>query len=103
MKDRIEIAEGDITELEVEAIVNAANNQLILGSGVAGAIRIKGGPSIQEECNRIGTINIGGAAITGAGSLKAKWVIHAASMGLISSTTADSLKASTEASLEIAR
>ena len=73
----LELTEGDITELNTDAIVNAANAQLILGSGVAGAIRSKGGPSIQEECNHIGGTYTGGAAITGAGNLKAKYVIHA--------------------------
>ncbi|RJP14550.1 MAG: Appr-1-p processing protein [Candidatus Abyssobacteria bacterium SURF_5] len=77
----ISIVRGDITELEVDAIVNAANNHLILGAGVAGAIRSKGGPTIQEECDKIGRIEIGEAAITGAGRLPAKYVIHAASMG----------------------
>lgn len=73
----IELIEGDITEMATDAIVNAANTALILGSGVAGAIRSKGGPSIQEECNRIGGTFTGGAVITGAGRLKAKQVIHA--------------------------
>ena len=77
----IEVLQADITSLNVDAVVNAANNHLILGSGVAGAIRTKGGPSIQEECNRIGRIEMGEAAITGAGNLPATYVIHAASMG----------------------
>ncbi len=77
----IEIVQGDITDLKVDAIVNAANNHLVLGAGVAGAIRKKGGPSIQQECNNIGPIPVGEAAITGAGNLTAKYVIHAASMG----------------------
>ncbi len=77
----IEVMQADITSLALDAIVNAANNHLILGSGVAGAIRTKGGPTIQEECNRIGPIKVGEAAITGAGKLPAKHVIHAASMG----------------------
>jgi O-acetyl-ADP-ribose deacetylase (regulator of RNase III) len=77
----IEVVQADITSLQVDAIVNAANNHLILGAGVAGAIRTKGGPSIQQECDRIGRINVGEAAITGAGNLPAKYVIHAASMG----------------------
>jgi len=77
----IEIIQADITSLDVDAIVNAANNHLILGSGVAGAIRTKGGPSIQDECKRIGSINVGEAAITGAGRLPSRFVIHAASMG----------------------
>lgn len=74
---QLELAEGDITELEVDAIVNAANEELKLGSGVAGAIREKGGPSIQEECDRIGGTAVGTAVLTGGGNLKAKHVIHA--------------------------
>ncbi len=73
----IRLVKGDITELETDVIVNAANTQLILGGGVAGAIRKKGGPSIQEECNRIGGTFVGGAVITTGGLLKAKYVIHA--------------------------
>lgn len=68
---------GDITEMRVDAIVNAANEQLILGAGVAGAIRRKGGPKIQEECSKIGGTFTGGAVITGAGDLPASYVIHA--------------------------
>jgi len=78
---RIELRQGDITAQDTDAIVNAANNHLILGAGVAGAIRLKGGPTIQQECNAIGPIPIGEAAITGGGSLPARHVIHAASMG----------------------
>lgn len=78
VKNRIiELVKGDITEMETDAIVNAANAQLILGGGVAGAIRRKGGPIIQEECNKIGGTFVGGAAITTGGNLKAKYVIHA--------------------------
>jgi len=73
----IELAQGDITELEADAIVNAANAALKLGGGVAGAIARKGGPRIQEECDRIGGTFVGGAVITTAGDLKAKHVIHA--------------------------
>lgn len=75
-RTQLELVEGDITALEVEAIVNPANEQLQLGSGVAGAIRQKGGPTIQEECNRIGGTPVGTAVMTGAGNLKAKQVIH---------------------------
>ena len=78
---RLELVQGDITAQETDAIVNAANNHLILGAGVAGAIRTKGGPDIQAECDRIGPIPIGEAAITTAGNLPARYVIHAASMG----------------------
>jgi O-acetyl-ADP-ribose deacetylase (regulator of RNase III) len=75
---KMKLVEGNIVLLDVEAIVNAANTNLILGGGVAGAIRNAGGPSIQEECNQIGPIHVGEAAMTGAGNLKAKYVIHAA-------------------------
>ncbi|MFQ6055856.1 MAG: macro domain-containing protein, partial [Methanosarcinales archaeon] len=74
----IKLVKGDITEMDVDAIVNAANNYLILGGGVAGAIRQKGGEIIQEECNKIGPIAVGDAVITTGGNLKAKYVIHAA-------------------------
>ena len=74
---QLELVEGDITDLEVDAVVNAANEQLQLGSGVAGAIRAKGGPSSQEECNRIGGTPVGTAVMTGAGHLRARQVIHA--------------------------
>ena len=73
----IRLVEGDITEQDVDAIVNAANKHLQLGSGVAGAIREKGGPSIQRECDEIGHCPVGGAVITGGGNLKARHVIHA--------------------------
>ena len=73
----IKIVRADITDLETDVIVNAANAQLILGGGVAGAIRRKGGSTIQEECNKIGGTFVGGAVITTGGNLKAKRVIHA--------------------------
>jgi len=77
-KDRkIEIVEGNIVLLDVEAVVNAANSHLKLGGGVAGAIRSYGGPSIQEECNKLAPIETGQAVLTGGGSLKARYVIHA--------------------------
>ena len=93
------ILQGDITEADVDAVVNAANNDLQLGGGVAGAIRRKGGPSIQEECDRIGRVPLGEAAITGGGQLKAAYVIHAASMQLGGQTTAETLEASTRNSM----
>ena len=73
----LELREGDITLLRVDAIVNAANSELQLGAGVAGAIRRRGGPSIQEECDRIGHCPVGGAAVTAGGELPARHVIHA--------------------------
>ena len=99
IEEKIVLEQGDLTEADVEAIVNAANNDLQLGGGVAGAIRRKGGPAIQEECDRIGTIAIGEAAITTGGKLKARYVIHAASMQLGGRTAPESLRASTRNSL----
>ncbi len=78
----LKIIKADITELEVDAIVNAANNKLVMGGGVAGAIRKKGGKIIEDEAVKKGPIKIGEAVETSAGSLKAKFVIHAATMGL---------------------
>jgi len=101
--ERIRIQQGDLTEMNVDAIVNAANNDLILGAGVAGAIHRKGGEEIQRECNEIGSIPVGYAAITGGGKLKARYVIHAASMGLGGvRTTAKTLRTSTAHSLRLA-
>jgi len=99
---RIEILQGDLTEMDVDAIVNAANNDLQLGGGVAGAIRRKGGPRIQAECDEIGTIPVGGAALTSGGNLKARHVIHAASMQLGGRTSAPALRGSTAHALRIA-
>lgn len=99
---QIEVMQGDLTEQAVDAIVNAANNQLILGGGVAGAIARKGGPTIQEECDRQGAIQVGEAAITGAGNLPARYVIHAASMSLGGRATAESLRSSVAHSLQLA-
>jgi O-acetyl-ADP-ribose deacetylase len=98
-RDKIGLRQGDLTEADVDAIVNAANNDLMLGGGVAGAIRVKGGPAIQQECDRIGTIPLGEAAITGAGLLRARHVIHAASMRLGESTSEENLRAATRNSL----
>jgi len=101
--DKIVIQQGDITDMDTDAIVNAANNDLILGAGVAGAIYRKGGEVIQQECQAIGGIPVGYAAITGGGKLKARYVIHAASMGLGGiRTTAKSLRTSTAHSLRLA-
>lgn len=73
----IELLDCDITEMDTDAIVNAANSMLIMGEGVAGAIRRKGGLAIQAQCLKIGKTPVGGAAITTGGKLKAKYVIHA--------------------------
>jgi O-acetyl-ADP-ribose deacetylase (regulator of RNase III) len=99
---KIILQQGDLTEMDVDAIVNAANNDLQLGGGVASAIRRKGGDAIQRECDAIGSIPIGGAAITTGGNLRARFVIHAASMQLGGETSARALRASTAHSLRIA-
>jgi O-acetyl-ADP-ribose deacetylase (regulator of RNase III) len=78
IKDKtLRLVHGDITERDVDAIVNAANSHLQHGGGVAGAIVRKGGFIIQEESDRVGYVPVGNAAITGAGKLRAKYVIHA--------------------------
>jgi O-acetyl-ADP-ribose deacetylase len=99
-RSKIQLRLGDLTEARVDAIVNAANNDLMLGGGVAGAIRAKGGPDIQAECDKIGRIPVGEAAITGAGWLPAGHVIHAASMRLGESTSEENLRESTRNSLK---
>jgi O-acetyl-ADP-ribose deacetylase (regulator of RNase III) len=73
----LRLVEGDITELDTDAIVNAANSALKMGGGVAGAILRRGGRVIQDECDRIGYCPVGGAVITTGGNLKAPYVIHA--------------------------
>jgi len=103
MSGRVTIVEGDITEQEVDAVVNAANTELKLGSGVAGAIRTRGGPSIQAECDRIGPIPLGAAVATGGGDLPARIVIHAAGMHLGGRASEESVRSAVRASLEVAR
>lgn len=76
-RTQLELVQGDITDQAADAIVNAANSHLILGGGVAGAIRRKGGPAIQAECDQKAPIEVGRAAITTAGALPARYVIHA--------------------------
>lgn len=103
MSGRIVLLEGDITAQEVDAVVNAANSALVLGTGVAGAIRERGGPEIQAECDRHGRIEVGEAALTGAGELPARFVIHAAGMPPGGSASEDSVRRAMRGSLEIAR
>jgi O-acetyl-ADP-ribose deacetylase (regulator of RNase III) len=100
--DKMFLLQGDLTEMDTDSIVNAANSDLQLGGGVAGAIRRKGGEVIQRECDAIGPVPVGGAAITSGGRLRARHVIHAASMQLGGSTDASSLRAATAHSLRIA-
>ncbi len=101
MAPRVIVREGDITTYDGDAIVNAANNRLQLGAGVAGAIRRAGGPTIQDECDRHGPIRVGQAAVTGAGALAVRWVIHAAAMG-DEPVSERSIRESTLASLRLA-
>jgi len=88
--------------MDTDAIVNAANAQLILGGGVAGAIRRKGGPQIQAECNKIGGTFVGGAVITTGGNLKAKHVIHAVGPRMGEGNEDQKLKNATLNSLKVA-
>ncbi len=101
-KAQLEIVQGDITEQDTDAIVNAANNHLWMGSGVAGAIKRKGGPEIEQEAVAQGPIEVGGAAITTGGKLKAKYVIHAAGMGQDLHTDSEKIRKTTRSSLELA-
>src|SRR5256885_8248741 len=101
-KTRVVIVTGDLVDQEVDAIVNAANSELQLGGGVAGAIRRAAGPAVQDECDVHGPVQVGEAAITGAGKLRARYVIHAASMRLGGRTTRASLKSSMDHAFRLA-
>jgi len=102
LSGRIVLREGDITAEPVDAIVNAANSRLQLGAGVAGAIRERGGPTIQTECDAIGPIGVGEAAVTGAGDLPARFVIHAAGMPPGGQASEESVRSSVRRSLALA-
>ena len=101
-KSVVEISQSDLTEMDTDAIVNAANAQLVLGAGVAGAIKAKGGPKIQEECNAIGGTFVGGAVITTGGDLKARYVIHAVGPRMGEGDEDEKLKDATRNSLKVA-
>lgn len=96
----IKIIQGDITKVEADALVNAANNQLWMGGGVAGAIKHKGGIIIEKEAISKGPIPIGEAIITTAGELKAKYIIHAAGMGTDLQTDEIKIKNATKNALK---
>ncbi|HEY7708355.1 MAG TPA: macro domain-containing protein [Gaiellaceae bacterium] len=98
----LEVVEGDISALDVDAIANAANNELWMGSGVAGAIKRAGGEEIEREAVAKGPIEVGEAVATGAGSLSATWVIHGAVMGQDLRTDEDLLRRTTESCLRVA-
>jgi O-acetyl-ADP-ribose deacetylase (regulator of RNase III) len=102
MSRGIVLVEGDITAQEVDAIVNAANTRLRLGAGVAGAIREQGGPAIQAECDAIGSVALGGAVATGAGRLRARYVIHAAGMEPGGGADEASVRAAVRSSFQLA-
>ena len=96
----LEVVQGDITECAVDALVNAANNHLWMGAGVAGAIKRRGGQVIEDEAVRQGPIPVGEAVVTGGGSLQARYVIHAAAMGQDLVTNADLIRQATTHSLK---
>jgi O-acetyl-ADP-ribose deacetylase len=98
----LQVAEGDITSLALDAIANAANNHLWMGSGVAGAIKRAGGEEIEREAVRRGPIEVGEAVATSAGRLAARWVIHGAVMGQDLRTDADLVRRTTESVLQVA-
>ncbi len=99
---QLELIEGDITEMTTDAIVNAANSYLKHGGGVAGAIVRKGGRIIQDESDKIGYCPVGEAVITGAGSLKAKHVIHTVGPRMGEGNEDEKLKNATVNSLKLA-
>src|SRR5437763_5484513 len=95
----IEVLDGDVTALEVDAIANAANTQLRHGGGVAGAIVGAGGPEVQRESDERAPIGLGEAVETTAGEMPARWVIHAATMELGGPTSADVIRRATASAL----
>jgi O-acetyl-ADP-ribose deacetylase (regulator of RNase III) len=99
---KLEVIEGDITALEVQAIANAANNHLWMGAGVAGAIKRAGGEEIEREAVAKGPIEVGDAVATGAGRLPARYVIHGAVMGQDLRTTGELIRETTRRCLEVA-
>jgi O-acetyl-ADP-ribose deacetylase (regulator of RNase III) len=99
---RLEVIEGDISAVEVDAIANAANNALWMGAGVAGAIKRAGGEEIEREAVAKGPIEVGDAVATGAGRLKARHVVHGAVMGQDLRTTAELIERTTRRCLEVA-
>ena len=96
---KIDVYQGDITRVEADAVVNAANNHLWMGGGVAGALKRAGGPGVEAEALTKGPIPVGEAAVTTAGSLPARYVIHAAVMGQDLQTNAEKIRQATKNSL----
>jgi O-acetyl-ADP-ribose deacetylase (regulator of RNase III) len=98
----LEVREGDITQLEVDALANAANDHLWMGAGVAGAIKRAGGDEIEREAVAKGPIPVGDAVATAAGTLKARWIVHGAVMGQDLRTNADLVRKTTASCLRVA-
>jgi O-acetyl-ADP-ribose deacetylase len=96
----LEVIAGDVTKLEVDAIANAANTQLMHGGGVAGAISRAGGPDVQRESDERAPIGLGEAVETTAGDMPARWVIHAATMELGGPTSAEIIERATRSTLD---
>jgi len=96
MPTKIYISKDDITDMAVEAIVNPADTELLMGSGVAAAIRRKGGERIQEACERLAPLRVGAATVSTAGKLKALFVIHAATIRPGGKATAESIRLATQ-------
>jgi O-acetyl-ADP-ribose deacetylase (regulator of RNase III) len=102
MPTSVEVLDTDITKLEVDAIANAANTQLLHGGGVAGAISRAGGPAVQAESRERAPIGLGEAVETSGGEMPCKWVIHAATMELGGPTSADVIRRATASTLAVA-
>ena len=98
----IEVIDGDITQLAVDAIANAANTQLMHGGGVAGAIRRAGGPALERDSRDRAPIGLGSAVATTAGDMPSRWVIHAATMELGGPTSAEIIRRATASTLRVA-
>lgn len=98
----LRLIQGDLTALPVDAIVNAANDHLWMGGGVAGAIKRRGGIEIEQEAVRLGPLPIGEAVATGAGRLPARHVIHAVTMGQNLQTDEQYIRAATRSALRVA-
>ena len=96
---KIDVQQGDITRVKVDAVVNAANNHLWMGGGVAGALKRAGGPEVESEALTKGPIPVGDAAVTTAGRLPARYIIHAAVMGQDLQTDAEKIRQATKNSL----
>ena len=98
----VRLVQGDLTTLAVDAVVNAANDHLWMGGGVAGAIKRRGGAEIEAEAMRRGPLPIGEAVATCAGRLPARYVIHAVTMGQDLETSEQNVRAATRSALRVA-